>query len=201
MPDEPTTRCGWGDRCCGGDPQGCRQPGEERFEPMRHPRQAITSHEAADVSRNSGNVSFARQSTAGDGGESTSYNAGDGRADHARTGSATEPTRVETECQGASPVSVEEARSPERGVPGEPGRMMRVPSARYSDSTGWQPISTAPTDGTRILAWPCYSRGVHVVAWGGRRPPCWRDDRGRVPVQPTHWMPLPPPPREPTDGR
>jgi len=24
-------KCGWGDECCGGDPRGCRQPGEEDF--------------------------------------------------------------------------------------------------------------------------------------------------------------------------
>lgn len=71
----------------------------------------------------------------------------------------------------------------------------------------WQPISTAPKDGTRIL-----------LCFGGYRIECgqWDDDRYATkprpywtgdwePVcgklwyrgnQPTHWQPLPPPPSE-----
>jgi hypothetical protein len=63
----------------------------------------------------------------------------------------------------------------------------------------WQPISTAPKDGTRLLV----SEGgeVQVVAW--RATPYGRqnwgaDDGESVFVagwfSPTHWMPLPPPP-------
>lgn len=59
----------------------------------------------------------------------------------------------------------------------------------------WQPIETAPRDGTRILV---VSGGWHDVAYVG-----WNDDDGEpvwfngdVPVQASHWMPLPAPPPE-----
>ena len=66
----------------------------------------------------------------------------------------------------------------------------------------WQPIETAPKDGTFILtfcgggeAWcPTISR------WNGDG---WGDEHSTFHIQglnyPTHWMPLPPPPtQEPT---
>lgn len=60
---------------------------------------------------------------------------------------------------------------------------------------GWRDIESAPKDGTWVLAWPCYSEGVHRVRWGGKRPPCWQDFMGRVPKPPTHWQSLPEPPK------
>ncbi len=79
----------------------------------------------------------------------------------------------------------------------------------------WQPIETAPKDGTDILVmcdiWPgtksgraeeCDSINTYVAGW-------WEDDEGgggawicymaatlnpECPVEPTHWMPLPLPP-------
>jgi hypothetical protein len=60
----------------------------------------------------------------------------------------------------------------------------------------WQPIETAPKDGTHILFWD--GDGMSVCYWVGRRwdlvqtgayaedADCW----------PTHWMPLPEPPKE-----
>lgn len=62
----------------------------------------------------------------------------------------------------------------------------------------WQPIESAPKDGSSILAWPCYSgNGVSQVQWRDmkRTPGRWEHQWGRgVPVEPTHWMPLPKPP-------
>jgi len=75
---------------------------------------------------------------------------------------------------------------------------------------GWQPIETAPKDGTEILAWvqPRTSRGFSVLArWYSDKfskdpQPYWmllmpsrtcEFDRHN---QPTHWMPLPEPPQE-----
>lgn len=75
----------------------------------------------------------------------------------------------------------------------------------------WQPIETAPRDGTFVLgcvkppsgAWieeyeqwqaprtVCW-RGFHPNAPGKKQ---WRDANGR-PFLPTHWQPLPEPPKE-----
>ncbi len=69
--------------------------------------------------------------------------------------------------------------------------------------TDWQPIETAPRDGTKIIAWrPAVGvadtmyyaeyEGLTGGAWH------WADDGDapHVERQPTHWMPLPPPPKE-----
>lgn len=70
----------------------------------------------------------------------------------------------------------------------------------------WQPIETAPKDGTRIImtngAWVDFGWFSHSVwlgpraakgAWVGDDP---RDGRGALDGihEPTHWMPLPAPP-------
>ncbi len=60
----------------------------------------------------------------------------------------------------------------------------------------WQPIKTAPED-TRVLV--CRPKGSYVsrvgtdkfTYCGGRR--CWIDSNDDY--QPTHWMPLPEPPK------
>jgi hypothetical protein len=75
----------------------------------------------------------------------------------------------------------------------------------------WQPIATAPKDGTTVLVW---SRGVHFGecydGWTWANPHRvyeWSDgDCSDMPFdeQPTHWMPLPESPRDsdtrPKDG-
>lgn len=85
----------------------------------------------------------------------------------------------------------------------------------------WQPIETAPKDGTdiqaripghgddNVIAWQCDAfRDENEKCCGGwaftteQEPPdcwtdgiCWSSNEDGVPsIQPTHWMPLPPPP-------
>ena len=60
----------------------------------------------------------------------------------------------------------------------------------------WQPIETAPTDGTTILiATRSYNGGVCMAAWVGEAPfPTFMDETGDSYFDATHWMPLPPPP-------
>lgn len=63
----------------------------------------------------------------------------------------------------------------------------------------WQLIKTAPKDGTRILL---YGRiglmaadNVRFIGRFDRNDAHWRADRTRRICAPTHWMPLPQPPR------
>ena len=61
----------------------------------------------------------------------------------------------------------------------------------------WQPIETAPKDGTRIIV--ADARNVWCnVSWEKmkRAPDRWAAVFGPIPIEPTHWMPLPPPPGE-----
>ncbi len=64
----------------------------------------------------------------------------------------------------------------------------------------WQTIETAPKDGTRILVWrPREDRDnpAHhgIDRWSDYSQSWWNSRRDQ---QPTHWMPLPPPPEEET---
>ena len=61
----------------------------------------------------------------------------------------------------------------------------------------WQPIETAPKDGTRIIV----ANARHVwcnVSWEKmkRVPDRWATVLGPIPIEPTHWMPIPKPPGE-----
>jgi hypothetical protein len=79
----------------------------------------------------------------------------------------------------------------------------------------WQPIETAPMDGTAVLVmrdiWPgtstgraleCNGHNTYVAKWwsGERKGAgawvCYMDavQDPYCPIDPTHWMPLPPPP-------
>lgn len=63
----------------------------------------------------------------------------------------------------------------------------------------WQPIETAPKDGTRIIGWPIYGhtgpREIYFAAF--EHQPCWMVANSANSRQaPTHWQPLPAPPRE-----
>lgn len=67
----------------------------------------------------------------------------------------------------------------------------------------WQPISTAPKDGTHILLWVGTTyRGYWATfsdngAWDDPLLYWQKADTAFSPLTPTHWQPLPPPP-EPT---
>jgi hypothetical protein len=73
--------------------------------------------------------------------------------------------------------------------------------ARTADA--WQDISTAPKDGTHIIAWPYWSGGSTEVCWremhrGGR----WESGSGYCPgANPIVWMPLPTPPVPRKEGK
>lgn len=62
----------------------------------------------------------------------------------------------------------------------------------------WQPIDTAPKDGTSILTYPHYSvihwsnEGDVLTATGNGWASTWCDDLDAFSTcDPTHWMPLP----------
>jgi hypothetical protein len=62
----------------------------------------------------------------------------------------------------------------------------------------WQPIETAPRHDGPFLAWNGHWRGV-CRYWEPAYPddPVWVDETTEfIEPQPTHWMPLPPPPME-----
>lgn len=81
---------------------------------------------------------------------------------------------------------------------GASGNVLRVQhgDAPSPCNTAWQPIETAPKDGTTILAYPCYSNPkAFVVQWReGSRKNGWATYLGICPIQPLYWMHLPEPP-------
>jgi hypothetical protein len=70
----------------------------------------------------------------------------------------------------------------------------------------WQPISSAPKNGARILLWASNWWHASVGVWYddkySRKPrPCWSSESGHLrgrnwerSAPPTHWQPLPPAP-------
>lgn len=56
----------------------------------------------------------------------------------------------------------------------------------------WQPISTAPKDGTLILTCDAY-HSMAVLYWRHQLKH-WDNCFDLEDCEPTHWMPLPPPP-------
>jgi hypothetical protein len=69
--------------------------------------------------------------------------------------------------------------------------------------TEWQSIETAPKDGSAILIWPAQSAFTgndtisYVVRWSDWKE-AWIEASGEEydTFYPTHWMPLPPPPKK-----
>ena len=58
----------------------------------------------------------------------------------------------------------------------------------------WQPIETAPKDGTRIVGYcPRQAWGPEVrIVWSKGKG--WKSQHGWWSSNPTHWIPLPDPP-------
>jgi len=52
----------------------------------------------------------------------------------------------------------------------------------------WNPIKTAPKDGTHILAW---EGGYIFSVWWDENSQNWKDIMWHNPLAPSHWMPLP----------
>ena len=66
----------------------------------------------------------------------------------------------------------------------------------------WQPIETAPKDGTNVLIWPMHGYRVGLAFFDTARGGVWSEWPGRVGgFVPTHWMPLPEPPTIETERR
>ena len=59
----------------------------------------------------------------------------------------------------------------------------------------WQPIETAPKDGTHILV--CVEKKYVYLVWWFDNPRGWCWDLTNTPMvgSPSHWMPLPEPPK------
>ena len=62
-------------------------------------------------------------------------------------------------------------------------------------SLQWQPIETAPKDRYLLV----YGTGIIGIACWSKRDQRWHAVGVDVVMTPTHWMPLPTPPRSPSD--
>lgn len=62
------------------------------------------------------------------------------------------------------------------------------------EATGWQPIETAPKDGTDFLAFVPFRKTHHVMVGAFVPSGHFSSWPGRWDYKPTHWQPLPEPP-------
>jgi hypothetical protein len=70
---------------------------------------------------------------------------------------------------------------------------------KSAEASGWQPMNTAPRDGTRVLVWSTIENCYHVLSFDETPPPGWMSQAGDYVVfenkEPlSHWMALPMPP-------
>ena len=85
------------------------------------------------------------------------------------------------------------------------GTRLYVPADLHT-APKWQPIETAPRDQSDILAIGIYNNhwwsALSIVYWEPFEDRGWLCSRRHIPVntKPTHWMPLPPPPTNKTEG-
>lgn len=77
-------------------------------------------------------------------------------------------------------------------------------AVRKEQERGWRPIESAPKDGTKILAWCPHPRITNddaffhceIIWWRPYKANPWRTARNdSIPDDPTHWQPLPDPPK------
>jgi hypothetical protein len=61
----------------------------------------------------------------------------------------------------------------------------------------WQKIESAPTD-CEFLSWSALD-GFYIAYWSTWSTDGFREHQEGLPIHPTHWMPLPPPPEQPHD--
>ena len=66
--------------------------------------------------------------------------------------------------------------------------------------SGWRPIETAPKGGARFLAYEAEAEPQHYECWRheGYGEGQWWTDWADSEPDPSHWMPLPPPPADTT---
>ncbi len=62
----------------------------------------------------------------------------------------------------------------------------------------WQPIETAPRDGTRVILYREGYAEDQAIAWWDTVISVWRPVNGSVFTSVTHWQHLPSPPQPPT---
>ena len=81
-----------------------------------------------------------------------------------------------------------------------PGQMPSMQNVvQHASAPQWQPIETAPKDGTSVLVCRVNTKPEAAVQpirtdWWSNHYEQWM--KSNAYSQPTHWMPLPPPPRE-----
>lgn len=62
-----------------------------------------------------------------------------------------------------------------------------------SDTNSWQPMETAPKDGTEILGFLLVANKSRAILWR-KDWNQWQTVPGYATARPTHWQPLPAPP-------
>lgn len=66
---------------------------------------------------------------------------------------------------------------------------------------GWEPIESAPRDGTEILAWHIQGKNWHQVQWiPSNWAMRWNNEYCQYDADFSHWMPLPNAPASPSEN-
>ncbi len=102
-----------------------------------------------------------------------------------------EPWEQATTVAAVDPVGESDHDRSTRGS--ESSSTRRAPHPQEAETPPWQPIETAPKDGTMILAIEPKNKQRRLVVY--HEDWCmWLSVPGRIQVRATHWMPLPAPP-------